>query len=36
MAKVTDKDIQDWFDSGPIKEDVLNMWLEIIQNSKDN
>ena len=30
----TEKEIQDWYDSGPIKKDTLEMWLSIIQESE--
>jgi len=32
---VTEQEIQDWYDSGPIKPDMLEMWLDIIQKNKD-
>ena len=32
---VTEQDIQDWYDSGPIKPEMLQMWLDIIQQNKE-
>ena len=32
---VTEQEIQDWYDSGPIKPDMLEMWLNIIQENKN-
>ena len=32
---VTEQEIQDWYDSGPIKPDMLEMWLDIIEKNKD-
>ena len=32
---VTEQEIQDWYDSGPIKPDMLEMWLNIIQEKKN-
>ena len=32
---VTEQEIQDWYDSGPIKSDMLEMWLNIIQENKN-
>ena len=29
------KEVQDWFDSGPVKPDILETWLKIIQEHKD-
>jgi len=29
------KDVQDWFNSGPVKADTLDVWLKIIQETKD-
>jgi hypothetical protein len=29
----TEKEIQDWFDSGPIKRETLESWLKIINNN---
>jgi len=31
---VTEKQIKEWFDSGPITEEILSSWLEIINGSK--
>jgi hypothetical protein len=35
MAEVTEQQVQDWFDSGPVKPNALDMWLKIIQENKD-
>jgi enterochelin esterase-like enzyme len=32
---ITEQDIQDWYDSGPIKPEMLQMWLDIIQQNKE-
>lgn len=32
---ITEQDIQDWYDSGPIKPEMLQMWLDIIQENKE-
>jgi len=32
---VTEQEIQDWYDSGPIKPDMLKLWLDIIQETKE-
>ena len=32
---ITEQDIQDWYDSGPIKPEMLEMWLDIIQQNKE-
>lgn len=29
------KSHQEWFDSGPVKPEVLEMWLEIIKQNKE-
>lgn len=29
------KEHKDWFDSGPIKPDMLHNWLELIKEQKD-
>jgi len=31
---VTEEQIKEWFDSGPITEEILSLWLEIINRSK--
>ena len=28
------KEVQDWFDSGPVKPETLDTWLKIIQDTK--
>ena len=38
MAQVEEqysKEVQDWFDSGPVKPEVLDFWLDIIRQTKD-
>jgi hypothetical protein len=32
---VSEREIQEWFDSGPIKEKTLSVWLDIIGGSKN-
>jgi hypothetical protein len=32
---VSEKEIQEWFESGPIKEETLSVWLDIINRSKN-
>ena len=32
---VTEQKIQDWYDSGPIKPEMLKLWLDIIQETKE-
>jgi hypothetical protein len=29
---MTEQEIQDWFDSGPIKRETLELWLSLINN----
>ena len=31
---MSEKEIQDWFDNGPIKQDTLELWLSIINHNK--
>jgi hypothetical protein len=31
---VTEEQIKAWFDSGPITEEILSFWLEIINQNK--
>jgi hypothetical protein len=31
---VSEEEIKAWFDSGPITEEILSLWLEIINGSK--
>ena len=31
---VSEEEIKAWFDSGPITEEMLSLWLEIINGSK--
>ena len=31
---ITEEQIKAWFDSGPITEEILSLWLEIINGSK--
>ena len=33
-CKMSEKEIQDWFDNGPIKQDTLELWLSIINHNK--
>lgn len=38
MAEVKEqysKEVQDWFDSGPVKPEVLDLWLGLIRQTKD-
>ena len=35
VKQVTEQDVQDWFDSGPVKPNALDLWLGIIQEHKD-
>ena len=38
MAQVEEqysKEVQDWFDSGPVKPEVLDEWLRIIRETKN-
>ena len=38
MAEVKEqysKEVQDWFDSGPVKPDTLELWLDLIRQTKD-
>jgi hypothetical protein len=30
----TEKEIQEWFDSGPIKRDTLELWLSLLNNGE--
>jgi hypothetical protein len=33
---MTEQEIQNWFDSGPIKRETLELWLKLINdNNKD-
>ena len=32
---VSEEEIKAWFDSGPITEEILSSWLEIINRSKE-
>jgi hypothetical protein len=32
---MSEQEIQDWFDSGPIKKDTLELWLSIINHNKE-
>ena len=32
---VTEEQIKAWFDSGPITEEILSSWLEIINRDKE-
>ena len=32
---ITEQEIQDWFDSGPVKPNALDMWLGLIQDTKN-
>lgn len=30
----TEKEIQEWFDSGPIKRDTLELWLSLLNKDE--
>ena len=32
---ITEEQIKAWFDSGPITEEILSFWLEIINRDKE-
>lgn len=32
---ITEEQIKAWFDSGPITEEILSFWLEIINKSRE-
>ena len=32
----TDKEIQEWFDSGPITPEMLKLWLQLINKGESN
>jgi hypothetical protein len=33
---MSEKEIQEWFDSGPIKRDTLELWLSLINPKEEN
>lgn len=38
MAEVKEqynKEVQDWFDNGPVKPQALDLWLGLINQTKD-
>jgi len=32
---MSEQEVEDWFDSGPIKRDTLELWLSIINRNKE-
>jgi len=31
----TEQEVEDWFESGPIKREILEVWLGILNKGKD-